>query len=64
MPTTLLSDQVVAVTGASDTLPGDPGAQVVSMIARAEGPSGHGFVCCSEGLTTVASMNLTWLCSS
>ena len=64
MPTTPLSDQVVAVTGASDTLPGDPGAQVVSMIARAEGPSGHGFVCCSEGLTTVASMNLTWHCSS
>ena len=64
MPTTPLSDQVVAVTGAADTLPGDPGAQVVSMIARAEGPSGHGFVCCSEGLTTVATMNLTWLCSS
>ncbi|HUH20944.1 MAG TPA: hypothetical protein VLZ09_03665 [Gaiellaceae bacterium] len=64
MPTKLLSDQVVVVTGASDTLPGDSGPQVVSMIARAEGPSGHGFVCCSEGLTTVASMNLTWLCSS
>ena len=64
MPKKPLSDKVVVVTGASDTLPGDPGAQVVSMIARAEGPSGHGFVCCSERLTTVASMNLTWLCSS
>jgi hypothetical protein len=44
MPKKLLSDRVVVVTGASDTLPGDLGAQAVSIVVRAEGPSGHGFV--------------------